>query len=112
MRIPTCFLCYKLLGDKPDGSFDGGFVKFAEYVNLNEGVEPEDLVFDEPPGFEWFCGEHLAAAEALSHLTSKEALIQLEQQFGKFEEPTPEPEPGPPRTKWQRFCNWFWEHLV
>jgi hypothetical protein len=52
----------------------------------------------------------LAAAEALSHLTSQEALIQLEQQFGKFEEPAPEPEPPP--TRWQRFYCWFWKHFI
>jgi hypothetical protein len=103
MRIPACFLCYKLIGDKPDGSFDGGYVEFAEYV------EPEDEIFDEPPGIECFCGEHLAAAQALSHLTSKEAMLLLEQQFGKFEMPE---EPDPPPTRWQRFCDWFWEHVV
>jgi hypothetical protein len=46
----------------------------------------------------------LPAAQALSHLTSKEALLQLEQQFGKFEEPVEESDP--PRTRWQRLRDW------
>jgi hypothetical protein len=37
MRVPACFLCYKLLV-RADGSFDGGYVEFAEYV------EPEVTV--------------------------------------------------------------------
>jgi hypothetical protein len=108
MRVPHCFLCHKPLYNEEKGKCEGGDVAFADYVDL------EELNFEEPPGLELFCDEHFAAAQALSHLTSKEALIQLEQQFGKFEEPEPEPEPepDPPRTKWQRFCNWFWEHLV
>jgi hypothetical protein len=118
MRVPACFLCSKLLGGA-DGSFDGGYVKFAEYV---EPEDPDDPPFDEPPGNESFCGEHLAAAEALSHLTSREALLQLQQQFGKFEEPDSwdallqlqqqfGKEPNPPRTRWQRLCDWFWKWI-
>jgi hypothetical protein len=97
MRIPICFLCNKHLVRTGKG-FEGGCVEFSEYV------KPEEPMLEEPPGFEWFCDEHLAAAQALSHLTSQEALIQLEQQFGKFEMPE---EPDLPRTRWQRLCDWW-----
>jgi hypothetical protein len=103
MRVPHCFLCKKPLYNEERGECEGGDILFAEYVR-------DENRFGEPPGFERFCDEHFAAGQALSHLTSQEALIQLEQQFGKFEEP--EPEPDPPPTRWQRFCDWFWEHVV
>jgi hypothetical protein len=105
MKLPLCFLCNKYLV-RPGGAFDGGYVEFAEYVAYEfEDVKPEERIAGEPPGIEYFCAEHLPAAQALSHLTSKEALVQLEQQFGKFEEPVEEPDP--PRTRWQRLCDWW-----
>jgi hypothetical protein len=97
MRVPACFLCHKELYKG-----DGEVVTFADYV------QPEDLMCEEPPGFECFCNEHLAAAQALSHLTSQEALLQLQQQFGTFEDPVIVP---PPLTRWQRFCEWFWNKV-
>jgi hypothetical protein len=106
MRVPHCFLCKKPLFNREKGKCEGGGVAFADYVDLDE----KELRFEEPPGLEFFCDEHFAAGQALSHLTSQEALIQLEQQFGKFEEPEPEPEP--PLTRWQRFYCWFWKHFI
>jgi hypothetical protein len=109
MKLPLCFLCNKHLV-RPDDTFDGGYVEFAEYVEPEiEGVAPEDVVLDDPPGIECFCAEHLPAAQALSHLTSEEAILLLEQQFGKFEMPE---EPEPPLTRWQRFYCWFWKHFI
>jgi hypothetical protein len=76
MIVPACLLCHKRLykGDEK-------VVTFANHV------QPEDLMCEEPPGFECFCNEHLVAAQALSHLTSQEALLQLQQQFGTLERP-------------------------
>ncbi|RBP46508.1 hypothetical protein DES53_102899 [Roseimicrobium gellanilyticum] len=53
-------------------------VRFRDYEKL-----PHDIV-GHPPGFEWFCREHAAAARVLSHLDSADALIELQRQFGSF----------------------------
>jgi hypothetical protein len=110
MRVPICFLCNKYLV-RIGNAYEGGYVEFAEYVKPEEHEPEEEAMIGDPDGFEWFCNEHLSAAQALSHLTSKEALVQLEQQFGKFEELEPEPDP-PPTTRWQRFYCWFWKHFI
>ncbi|MDR2259956.1 MAG: hypothetical protein LBE06_03280, partial [Azoarcus sp.] len=75
--VPCCFLCHKLLWDPDNGVDEGDGVSFADYV------EPEGSV-EEFVGYKEFCDVHYPAAQALSHLTSEEALRQLEEQFGTF----------------------------
>ncbi|MDR3054477.1 MAG: hypothetical protein LBU53_03630 [Zoogloeaceae bacterium] len=100
MEPPVCFLCYK----KPDENLKGDWVFFADFVELGEDYTDDEVA----PGFKWFCGEHLAVAGALAHLTSEEALLRLQQQFGKFERPVVVP---PKPTKWQRLCDRFWNWI-
>lgn len=99
MRIPACFLCHKRL-DASDEFEDGReWIKFSDFAPIVPG---ESL--DEPPGFECFCKDHLTAALKLSHLTSEEALIDLERQFGKF----PKPVYGAMKlTWWQWLKSWI-----
>lgn len=100
MRIPICFLCNKRLG-VDDRAEDGAeWVEFANYRPWPNG----EVWLDEPPGLECFCKEHLPAASKLSHLTSKEALIELERQFGKFPEPVYTPVK---MTWWQWLKSWI-----
>ncbi len=59
-------------------------------------------------GYQWFCNEHLAAAQALSHLKVAEAMAKLEEQYGKFEFPSKQlPLPQPKQTWWQRLRDLF-----
>ena len=98
MRVPICFLCYKDFYATDE--LEGGWVEFSDYVPY-----PDDEVWlDEPPGMELFCMEHLSAAQALAHLPSKEALTELQRQFGVFPRPTYEPEK---LTWWQWLRSWF-----
>ncbi|NNF57100.1 MAG: hypothetical protein HKN04_02565 [Rhodothermaceae bacterium] len=66
MRPPICAVCHDRFATK-----EGGLVRFADYEPL-----PERVV-GHPKGLEWFCGKHHAAAEALSHLATTEALRRI-----------------------------------
>lgn len=75
MRPPCCGLC----GRDMDEHDQGGLVSFAlrpEDEAWKARAEAEQLV-GHPPWMEWFCGEHLAAARALAHLTRPQAMARL-----------------------------------
>ena len=86
MKPPYCFLCHR------DFHLDkgGDLVRFADYVPLAEGM------IGHPSGSEWFCPEHLSAANALAFKTSSEALHDLQREYGEFP-PLPFFGPGPHR---------------
>ena len=54
----------------------GDMVEFADYAPLPEGY------LGHPQGLEWFCDEHLSAAQAASGKPSEEAIKSLKQQYG------------------------------
>lgn len=66
MRPPICDLCHDNFSMK-----EGGLVRFADYEPL------PDRTVGHPKGLEWFCEKHHAAAEALKHLTSAEAIRRI-----------------------------------
>ena len=68
MMPPICAVCHTDFDPFGD---DAGTVAFADYESL-----PDDVV-GHPEGLEWFCERHYAAAKALSHLTSTEAVRQI-----------------------------------
>ena len=68
MIPPICALC----GAHFDPSKGGGTVHFTDFAPLPGPGHPA--------GLEWFCGTHLAPAEALRHLRSDEALTLLRDQ--------------------------------
>ncbi len=75
MKPATCVVCGKYFRDIPEG-LTGDWVNFSDF----EKADPEALSDD--LGREFFCDEHVAAARELSHLTSKEAVERLRNQFG------------------------------
>ena len=76
MRPPICAICHVRFSDK-DG---GGLCSFADddasRAFVKRRAEQPGFV-GHPPDQEWFCGAHLQAAQALSHLTRGEALGKL-----------------------------------
>lgn len=66
MRPPICDVCHENFSLR-----DGDTVRFANYTPLPDGV------VGHPKGLDWFCGRHIEAARALSHLTSGEAVRQI-----------------------------------
>ena len=82
MKPPYCHLCGKYvdLDRLPPGS-SSGRVRFRDYQPL-----PPDWV-GHPRGMEWFCEEHLAAAERLAGLDMEEALAHLRTEFNIPAEP-------------------------
>jgi hypothetical protein len=76
---PHCSVCHKPIGDPEYGEEEGYEVTFADHA------EPEEHEWVKAyKGIKWFCDAHYPAARALSHLTSEEALRQLEEQLGTF----------------------------
>lgn len=81
MRPPYCGICSRNLHDDVPKEAD-----LREYFTLvyfrNYGV-PEELaqMAGHPDGVEWFCWEHAAAAEELSHLGMGEAIDRLRERF-------------------------------
>ena len=94
MKVAECLLCGKFRGEEPP-PYKGEWVKFSDY----QPIPPEEL--GHPEGLEYYCDEHLAAAQALTSRSSKEALIELQKQFGCF--PIPRLiQPLPCRSWWRR----------
>ena len=80
MMPPMCQVCGFGLFDLPaDKDISDAFstVTFSDYVPLPDN----DQITGHPEGVVWFCSRHLAAAQKLSHLTTREALRQLREQF-------------------------------
>ena len=87
-----------------DGSED---VVFADYTPLPEGW------MGQAQGMEFFCSEHLAAAQALSHLTWPEAETELEKEFGVFPKPWEQPDYGkPPHRSFFGKIKDFWDDVL
>lgn len=75
MRPPICCICE----ERFDPGRSGDQVSFTRRPSddaFHARMEREGLV-GHPPEVEWFCGEHLAAAQALAHLSIAEALHEL-----------------------------------
>jgi hypothetical protein len=70
MQPPICSLCHRDQRDKPELDFET--VRFSDYEPIDRPGHPE--------GLHWFCAEHLKAAQALSDLTSAEALRRLREE--------------------------------
>ena len=69
MMPPICAVCHTDFDPFGD---DAGTVRFANYEPLPRGM------VGHPKGLVWFCERHYAAAQALTHLTSTEAIRQIE----------------------------------
>ena len=96
MKAPVCMVCHQFI--KEEG---GGNVYFADYTPLPEGM------MGHPHGWEFFCKDHLAAAQALSHLPWEEAFAELQRQYGVFPKPWEDPDYGkPPKFQWNLKSIW------
>ncbi|MET4729688.1 hypothetical protein ABIE09_003502 [Lysobacter enzymogenes] len=74
MKPPICHLCGRnMLGE---GGPEGDLVAFADFQPLPHGVAGH------PHGLEWFCAEHLSAAQSLARLDCAEAMQQLRERYG------------------------------
>ena len=102
MDTPYCELCHT---DPEQPPFrQGDFVSFADV--RPPPIPGQYLAYCE----KWFCNDHLAAAQALSHLKAADALLKLQEQYGKFEIPVPrypDPPPQAKQTLWQRLRKIF-----
>jgi len=79
MKSPICYLCHKDFRSEYFHTGAGGdLVRFADFK-----PPPEDAG-GQPRGMEWFCTEHLSAAQELAHLSSAAALSHLQARFGEF----------------------------
>jgi hypothetical protein len=77
MKPPICHLCHRHFREA-NAQFD--LVEFADYRPLPEGY------IGHPHGLEWFCQEHLAAAQAHSSDTVEAAMHALRKTFGLLAE--------------------------
>ena len=86
MKPPICFLCNNNFGSELYHIGSGGsLVQFADYKPLGMGM------VGHPRGLEWFCSEHLPAAQELVALPSDEALKEMERRYGNFPPYVPAP---------------------
>ncbi len=100
MEPAYCGVC-KIVPDLPPFP-EGDMVSFADCPTEDQGDVMGCI------GYKWFCNEHLAAAQALSHLKIAEAMAKLEEQYGKFDYPSKQlPLPQPKQTWWQRLRDFF-----
>jgi hypothetical protein len=82
MTPQYCCLCKKDFRCEYFHTGGGGkLVRFRDYRALPLGVSGK------PNGLEWFCNEHLTAAQDLAHKNTEEAMSELRQQFGEFAGP-------------------------
>lgn len=82
MAVLYCAVCSKIARDVPDSELVGAFdtVDFADFTPFPG--PPEGMVGDKADGCEWFCRDHLPAAQARSHLTLDAAMTELRAEFG------------------------------
>ena len=79
MKSPICFLCNTDFRSEYFHFQTGGaLVQFADYKPLREGAAGH------PQGIEWFCRNHLQAAQELTSRGTEEALSSLKLMFGVF----------------------------
>lgn len=82
MKPPNCHLCGRDLSEPyswlPVEANANGLVQFADYLPLPDGMPGH------PYGLEWFCTEHMTAAEALSDRSVEDAMAELRRAY-----PTP-----------------------
>lgn len=82
MKPPRCMICQRTLDDLPFSSFK--LVRFA--INAEEKAlerqRAEEGWAGHPPWDVWFCDEHAAPAEELSHLHWRDAKARLETSQG------------------------------
>ena len=77
MKPPICHLCKRLLSSVASRTkASGDLVRFADYLPL------PDRMVGHPHGLEWFCADHVAAAEAASSKNINEAMDELHRIFG------------------------------
>lgn len=74
MKPPICTICRRRFFPP-----EGGLVTFVPTDEDKEELKrfEEPGFVGHPPNQFWFCGDHIAAARALQHLTRTEALPQL-----------------------------------
>ncbi len=81
MKPAICDLCLNDFRSEMFHAASGGdLVRFADYSPLDAGCAGH------PHGYEWFCAEHLASAQALASLNYADAMARLLRQFGPFPE--------------------------
>lgn len=86
MKSPICYLCNKDFRSEFFYAGTGGtLVQFKDYQPLPQGA------VGHPQGLEWFCNEHLQAAQDLGAYSTAEALFKLTETYGPF--PAYEPKP-------------------
>ena len=96
MKPPRCGVCGKpIMANQND---DGGWVYFADHVPKYY------YTLEDTDDYEWYCGLHRSAAEALSHKASTEAYAKLREQFKGSDRWKP---PAPELTFWQKMRAWF-----
>lgn len=79
MKPPVCRLCGRDFRSEWFHAQSGGeLIYFRDYEPL-----PDEVV-GHPRGVEWFCRAHAPAAKRLARLDSSSALVELQQQFGRF----------------------------
>ncbi|BAQ76670.1 MULTISPECIES: hypothetical protein [unclassified Pseudomonas] len=79
MKPPVCELCHNDFSSEMQHAGSGGaMVQFADYRPLGEGCAGH------PHGYEWFCDEHLANAQALASLSYSDAMTVLTRQYAPF----------------------------
>jgi len=69
MRPAQCAICGKYSIEETGGK-QGDWVEFADFL-------PNTECLSHPDGLEYFCADHLNAAQALTHLTSGEAIERI-----------------------------------
>lgn len=75
MKPPVCHLCGTSFFDEPERDRRGALVAFADYRPLPRGM------VGHPHGLEWFCTDHVEAAQELQALTLADATAVLKKRF-------------------------------
>lgn len=84
MKPAICDLCLNDFRSEMFHAASGGdLVRFADYSPLDASCTGH------PHGYEWFCAEHLASAQALASLNHADAMARLFRQYGPFPEYPP-----------------------
>jgi hypothetical protein len=95
MKPAVCSLCGKSALDESSG-------KHGDWVEFHNYQEKDSADLTHPVGLEYFCGEHLSAAQNLSTLNSDEALNELRSIFSTTHLETDESEKA---SWWKRLLN-------
>ena len=98
MKPAVCFLCGKSAIEEPQDN-KGDWLKFADYQ------QDSSTSLTHPEGLEYVCNEHLSAAKLLINKSSKEALLELQQKYGKFDKAIYQGPMSNKQTWWQRIIS-------